>query len=139
MTVLKIIGVLVFCFCLLILIVYINKKTYTKYKFELFDSDSFFFYLVSFGLCIYGLILYDDAVRSNGDELNGILLVAFAVIILIKFLYQNIKYTSFFVGIFLTILQIIIHIPLVIFSLVTFLVALLVLSNIKPVYTVNQR
>jgi hypothetical protein len=82
MTVLKIIGVFIFMWLVYFFIKKINSFSFKKYKYGFFSSELFFLYCLIYALLLFGYILYTDAVKVNGDILNGILLFAFGVILL---------------------------------------------------------
>lgn len=139
MTVLIVIGILIGCYLLFRFITYINNKTYAKYKFECIDIGSFGLYAIITGLAYFGNSWYLKELRLDGDILNGILIMSFAAILFILILLSNIKKTSFFVGIGITLLQTIILVPLSAVSLVLLLIATAYFSQTKPVYNINSK
>ncbi|MDY0050995.1 MAG: hypothetical protein RBR65_00520 [Aliarcobacter sp.] len=139
MTVLKIIGVFLFMWLIYFFIRKINSFSFKKYKYGFFSSELFFLYCLIYALLFFGYILYTDAVKVNSDILNGILLFAFGVILLIVRLVLNIKIAKFFFGVLFTIIQFIIFIPFALGGLFVLFLMLLITTHIKPVYNVNSK
>ncbi|APW65271.1 hypothetical protein LPB137_05125 [Poseidonibacter parvus] len=138
MKVLTVIGVLLLSYLLLMFINYINDKTYKKYKFKCIEMDFFFIYAVITGIAYYGNSWYLKALAVDGDILNGILLMSIAAALFIFILVLNIKRTTFFVGVGITLLQTIIFVPLAVISFFLLLIALAFFSQTKPVYVINK-
>ncbi|KAB7881231.1 hypothetical protein [Poseidonibacter ostreae] len=138
MKVLTVIGIAILCMLLTWLIGTMNEKTYEKYKFRFLGFDFFTLYAVITGLSYFGHKWYLSALEIDGDLLNGLLLMSFATILFILILVANIKRTSFFIGIGITLLQTIIYVPLSVVSFIALLIALAYFSQTKPVYTVNK-
>ena len=139
MTVLKIIGVFLFMGLIYVFIRKINSFSFKKYKYGFFSNELFFLYCLIYALLFFGYILYTDAVKVNGDILNGILLFAFGVILLAIRLVLNIKIAKFFFGVLFTIIQFIIFIPFALGGLFVLFLILLITTHVKPVYNVNSK
>lgn len=139
MTVLTVIGVVLFFVLLFWAIVKINDFTITKYRHEFFTWNSYFVYLLIYGGIYFGRNWYLKAVATNGDELNGILIVSFAVIILITMLVSNIKRSGFFFGLFITLLQVIVYIPFAVVGAIALLGIASFASQTRPVYNINSK
>jgi hypothetical protein len=139
MTVLKIIGVFLFVGLIYFFITKINSFSYKKYKYGFFSNELFFLYCLIYALLFFGYDLYMDAAKVDGDILNGILLLAFGVILLAIRLVLNIKIAKFFLGLFFTIVQFIIFMPIALGGLIVLIVILLIATQIKPVYNVNSK
>lgn len=137
MFVLKVIGVIV-SLCLLFLLMFrLNIYTFNKYKYEFFTQTSFGIYMVIYCGIFFGYRSYENALRVNGDELNGILIIAIALLIFIAVLINNIKSTSFYFGIAFTTVQSLLYIPICIVGFFALLAAVAFFSQTKPVYRVN--
>jgi hypothetical protein len=139
MTVLKIIGIFLFIGLIYFFIIKINSFSYKKYKYDFFSNELFFLYCLIYALLFFGYDLYIDAAKVDGDILNEILLFAFGVILLAIRLVLNIKIAKFFLGLFFTIVQFIIFIPIALGGLIVLIVILLIATQIKPVYNVNSK
>jgi hypothetical protein len=139
MTVLKIIGIILFMGLIYFIIRKINSFSFRKYNYSFFSNELFFLYCVIYALLFFGYDLYTDAVKVDGDILNGILIFAFGVILFIVRLILNIKIAKFFFGVLLTLAQFIIFIPIALGGLIVLIILLLIASQIKPVYNVNSK
>lgn len=139
MTVLKIIGIILFMGLIYFIIRKINSYSFRKYNYGFFSNELFFLYCVIYALLFFGYDLYTDAVKVDGDILNGILIFTFGVILFIVRLILNIKIAKFFFGVLLTLAQFIIFIPIAFGGLIVLIILLLIASQIKPVYNVNSK
>ncbi|BAK72788.1 hypothetical protein [Arcobacter sp. L] len=139
MTVLMFIGVFLFMWLIYFFIRKINSFSFRKYNYGFFSSELFFLYCIIYALLFFGYDLYVDAVKENGDILNGILIFVFGVILLAIRLVLNIKIAKFFLGLFFTIVQFFIFIPIAFGGLVILMIILLIASQIKPVFNVNSK
>ena len=139
MTVLKIIGIILFMGLIYFIIRKINSYSFRKYNYGFFSNELFFLYCVIYALLFFGYDLYTDAVKVDGDILNGILIFTFGVILFIVRLILNIKIAKFFFGVLLTLAQFIIYIPIALGGLIVLIILLLIASQIKPVYNVNSK
>ena len=99
--------------------------------------EFFFLYCIIYALLFFGYDLYSDAVKVDGDILNGILIFAFGVILLIIRLVLNIKIAKFFLGLFFTIVQF--FIPIALGRLVILMIILMIESQIKSIFNVNSK
>ena len=139
MTVLMFIGVFLFMGLIYFFIRKINSFSFRKYKYGFFSNELFFLYCIIYALLFFGYILYSDAVKENGDILNGILLFAFGVILLIIRLVLNIKIAKFFLGLFFTIVQFFIFIPMALGGFIILMIILMIESQIKSIFNVNSK
>lgn len=101
--------------------------------------EFFFLYCIIYALLFFGYDLYTDAAKVDGDILNGILLFAFGVILLIIRLVLNIKIAKFFLGLFFTIVQFFIFIPMALGRFVILMIILMIESQIKSIFNVNSK
>ena len=134
-----IIGVFLFMGLIYFLIRKINSFSYKKYKYGFFSSELFFLYCIIYTLLFFGYDLYVDAAKVDGDILNGILLFAFGVILLAIRLVLNIKIAKFFLGLFFTIAQFFIFIPIAAGGLAILMIILMIESQIKSIFNVNSK
>ena len=139
MTVLMILGVFLFMWLIYFFIRIINLFSFRKYKYDFFSSEVFFLYCIIYALLFFGYDLYTDAVKVDGDILNGILIFAFGVILLTIRLVLNIKIAKFFLGLFFTIVQFFIFIPIAAGGLVILMIILMIESQIKSIFNVNSK
>ncbi len=139
MTVIMILGVFLFMWLIYFFIRIINSFSYKKYKYDFFSSEVFFLYFIIYALLFFGYDLYSDAAKVDGDILNGILIFAFGVILLTIRLVLNIKIAKFFLGLFFTIVQFFIFIPIAAGGLVILMIILMIESQIKSIFNVNSK
>ncbi|MAC85241.1 MAG: hypothetical protein CL624_14010 [Arcobacter sp.] len=138
MLVLKVVLVLAVGALIVYLLHKINIFTAKKYKCEFFSIEYFSIFLCIFGLAFWGYDWYFDALKAKGDVLNGILIMAFTSIIYLLVLISNIRKSSFFFGLLITILQTIVFLPLSAAVLIIVIITLLFLSQTRPVYVLNK-
>lgn len=134
MTVLAILGVLAVVFAIYMYVMYINKISINKYKYEFFSKSNLFFITIAYALIAFGVNLYYEAINNQGDILNGKLLIAIGIIIILFTLYIHIKNTSFLFGVYYGLIQLIIYIPA---GLISFLIAFFIFAwamETRPVY-----
>jgi hypothetical protein len=139
MTVLMIIGVFLFMGLIYFFIRRINTFSFRKYKYGFFSSEVFFLYCIIYALLFFGYDLYSDAAKVDGDILNGILIFAFGVILLTIRLVLNIKIAKFFLGLFFTIVQFFIFIPMALGGFIILMIILMIESQIKSIFNVNSK
>jgi len=137
MLVLKIIGILVAVLISYLIIDYLNNYTHKKYNYEFIDWNSYFVVAISYAFIYFGEKAYVHAVESNGDILNGQLLIGIGIIGLIIMLFINIKKTNFLVGVTGTVFQFAVYGVLAVVGLVAILIAGAFFSQTKPVYNLN--
>ena len=137
MLVLKIVGGLVLALLFYLLITWINAITFKKYNYEFITPSLAFLYACIYALLYFGRDYYIDAVLKDGDIWNGIILFSFGVITLLIRLILNMKLVGFFKGLFFTIVQVIIYIPVTALAVVIIFFLLIAASGTKPVYNVN--
>ena len=115
----------------------LNNYTDRKYKYEFFTFESLGTYVFINAGLFFGYRWYTSAVETKGDELNGILIMSFALCLFIYVLVKNIRYSNFIVGLIITIVQVIVYLPC---SIIGFFSAIYILSyfaQTKPVYNIN--
>jgi hypothetical protein len=94
----------------------------------------------------YLMILFGHGWWSNnyyntpqGDWLNGAIVMGLGIIILILTIVNNFKKTPRRIAILGSIVQLLLYIPFTLVAIITIAAALAVASQIKPVYTLNDR
>ena len=138
MLVLKIIGGIILFLVLVALIAKFHSWVEQKYRFDFFNETLFGTSFISYLLLYFGHKWYLDAIKDNGDHLNGTFLMWFGAMGILFIIYKNIKGTNFFVGLLVTCIQL----PL--FAIGSFYGAIMVLGvlaalgSAKPVYNINQ-
>jgi len=140
MTVLTILGVLLYIAVIVALGSRINAMVYKQYKFDLFDETSIFTYMFAFVIGFFGVISFESALKVNGgDTLNGILMMAIALIIILSHLIYNLKRTpSILVGVGVSVMQLIGYMLITPVILIIFAIAVALVSQTKPVWVINN-
>lgn len=134
MTVLYIIGILAVVFSLYIVVRYINEISERFYKYEFFNYGNLTVVTIAYVMIYFGRNWYMDALAHSGDILNGILLMGIGTLIILILIYQHIKHTSIFFGLFFGFIQLIIYIPAGIISFFGAVLMAAWLMDTKPVY-----
>ena len=138
MKVLTIIGILIFIYVVYKLVQEFNEYTYDKYRYEFFDMSSYLIIAISYIFLYFGNNIYRNALASNGDILNGQILIFIGLIGLIFMFIVNLKNTNFLIGIIGTIFQFILYSVLAVVGIFALLLAIAFFSETKPVYTIND-
>ena len=133
MLVLKIIGVIVFLFLVYLLMEKLNDYTFKKYTYEFFTETNIGIYMAIYGGLFFGRKWY----LEGDDPLNGILVIAIALIIFIFVVIRNIKRTSFLFGFFFSFIQAVLYIPISMVGFLLLIGAIAFFSQTKPVYRIN--
>ena len=138
MVVLSIIGIIIALIVVALFVQYTNEYSQSKYSYEIFNVGNFVISVVAYFALYFGNGWYQDALRVDGDLLNGILVIAIGVIALCGVVYINIKNTSLYYGIIMSIVTEILYAiatPIVFFAL---LMAVAFFAETKPVYNIND-
>ena len=138
MLVLKILGVIAIIIGIISVVGILNQKCIEKFQVPLFSKGS-----ASATICLFaGLLWYQEALKSKGDTLNGIVLLVLGGIITIGVLISSYRKTNIIFGtlaavihIFLLILMTYIGIPLFIIYVIG---SIILIFSSKPVYVVNK-
>lgn len=138
MVVLSIIGIIIALIVVALFVQYTNEYSQSKYSYEIFNVGNFVISVVAYFALYFGNGWYQDALRVDGDLLNGILVIAIGVIAFCGVVYINIKNTSLYYGIIMSIVTEILYAiatPIVFFAL---LMAVAFFAETKPVYNIND-
>ena len=136
--VLSIIGIFILIVLIYGLVDFLNKKTYSKFKYKFFTEEAFYYYVVIDMGLFFGYQWYSSALIKKVDTLNGILIIFFACCIFLYLLNKNIKRTNYSYGILLTIFQFIVYLPLSIFGAAGIIFAISYFLQTKPVINLNR-
>ena len=137
MLVLKIILFLFLVALIFFILNKINEFTYKKYQYEFFTLEYLFAYTCILGLAYWGYDWYNEALESDGDILNGIVIIIISSAIYLFVLINNIKKSNFFFGLIITIFQTLVFLPFSFIAIIVIFLALLFLSGTRPVYNLN--
>lgn len=140
MTVLTILGVLAAALMIYGFITFMNGYTYRKFQFKFFNEVNIFLIPIAYVAIFFGYSSYQDALKAtNGDPLNGALIVAIGAIILLGQIYINFKNTNFKYGLFGTMIQFILYVPITVVALGIIAIMFAFFADSKPVYNINSR
>jgi len=138
MIVLGIIGFIAVGLLLYWLVTVVNNYSYKKYKYEFFNMQNFVITAISYAFLFFGNNWYTDALKANGDLLNGGILIGIGVVTVLYVVYINIKRTDLLFGLFFTLFQLILYVALTLGAVLALLVVMAALSETKPVYNLNK-
>jgi hypothetical protein len=138
MTVLKIIGFIAFVLLLYWLVISINSYSYKKYKYEFFNMQNFVTTAIGYAFLFFGNNWYMNAVKANGDLLNGGILIGIGAVTVLYVVYINIKRTDLLFGLFFTLFQLVLYVALTLGAAFALLIVMAALSETKPVYNLNK-
>lgn len=103
---------------------------------------AFILITIAVGLALAGQHWYDAALSSNGDSLNGIVLMVLSALICISFIIYNVVKTNITYGVLGSVTQIAIFGTIGFFSLFILVIycAICIIPHFyaKPVYVVNK-
>jgi len=128
------IGILAIAIGLLFIILCINEETVMRFEYKFFSYENLAITSVAYLLLYFGYRWYQSELSIHGDVLNGILLILFGIVVLIRLLYYHVKKTSLLFGMLVGIFQLIIYVPISFFSILGVLLVGAWLSDMKPVY-----
>ena len=138
MTVLTIIGVLIVLALLALSIQLANEHSTKVYGYEIFNIGNFILSVIAYLAIYFGNSWYMEALREQGDILNGVLLMGIGIIVLLWIIYNNIKKSSLVYGLTMSIITELLYAaatPLVFFA---FIMAIAFFAQTKPVYNIND-
>ncbi|WP_457748232.1 hypothetical protein [Sulfurimonas sp.] len=138
MDVLKILGFIIAIAALYALFEYLNNWSLKRYKYEFYSVSNLAQVIVGYWIIYFGNNIYTKALKAHGDLLNGQLLIAIGVIVVLIVIYRNFKAVALFEALLLTLLELLICIPLAIGAFIVLIVLVAALSETKPVYVINN-
>lgn len=142
MLVLKVLGVIAIIIGIISVVGILNQKCMEKFQVPLFSKGTAEGIFIA-AICLFaGMLWYQEALKSKGDTLNGIVLLALGGIITIGILISSYRKTDIIFGtlaavihIFLLVLMTYIGVPLFIIYIIG---TLILIFSSKPVYVVNK-
>ena len=137
MTVLIIMGLLLVVITIGVIIAMINGYSEKKFDYEFFNWANFAITSVGYCAIFFGNNWYEKALSSGGDILNGQILIAIGIIIVLWMFINNIRRTDFIFGTIIGVLQLIIYIPASVVCLLGVIMLLAWASETKPVVNLN--
>ena len=142
MLVLKVLGVIAIIIGIISVVGILNQKCMEKFQVPLFSKGTAGGIFIA-AICLFaGMLWYQEALKSKGDTLNGIVLLALGGIITIGILISSYRKTDIIFGtlaavihISLLVLMTYIGVPLFIIYIIG---TLILIFSSKPVYVVNK-
>jgi CDP-diglyceride synthetase len=116
----------------------INKISERKYDYVFFDESSAVTVIIGYYLCFFGYNNLMHALRVDGDTLNGILLIGIGAIFLIVQLWKNFENTNFKMGLWFSIIQFAIYIPVAIIALFFIIVMIVIAADSRAAFCIND-
>lgn len=139
MFILTLIGLVVTAFLVYGFIEWFNSYTQAKAQHQFFTMEYSVAMVISYLLIFFGNGNMQSALKDHGDALNGALIMAIGVMILIGVIVNNFKHAPMKLAIMGTVLQLVLYIPIAIGAVIIAAAILAWLSETKPVYNINSR
>lgn len=137
MIVLGILGFIAVALLVYWLVIRINEHSEQKYSYEFFNMVNFVVTSIGYAFLYLGSRWYKSALESNGDLLNGLILVAVGTLLLGYVFYMNIKRTTLLFWLFVTLFQLLLYVGLSVVAFLALIMLLAALAETKPVYNLN--
>jgi len=137
--VLSIIGIIVVLSLIFLLAAYVGEYGVKHYGYELFTYQQFAFVSIPTVALYFGIKWFLDALKSDGDILNGLIVIGISILVLLYRVYYNFKHTNFLFGLGATLVQFGIFMPLSFFAFIALIMVVALLAETKPVYNLNSK
>ncbi|SFV64271.1 hypothetical protein MNB_SM-4-1678 [hydrothermal vent metagenome] len=138
MEVLAIIGFIAALIAVYIFLEYINKFTLRGYGYEFFSGAHMMQVIVGYWIIYFGNSVYVKALKDGVDLLNGQVLIAIGVVVVLVVIYKNFKAVPSALALLLTGLQLLIAVPLGVGAFIVLIMLIAAAAETKPVYVVNN-
>ena len=138
MVVLSIIGIIIALILVALFVQYSNKHSQRAYNYEIFNAGNFIVSVLGYLAIYFGNGWYSDALKEHGDLLNGELLMGIGGLFLLGVVYINIKNTSLFYGLVMSVVTEIFYAAATPVVLLVLLMAAAFFAETKPVYNIND-
>ena len=138
MVVLSIIGIIIALILVALFVQYSNKQSQRAYNYEIFNAGNFIVSVLGYLAIYFGNGWYTDALKGQGDLLNGELLMAIGGVFLLGVVYLNIKNTSFLYGLVMSVVTEIFYAAATPVVLLVLLMTAAFFAETKPVYNIND-
>lgn len=126
-------GILMYGF-----IQWFNGYTQEKARYAFFTMEHSVAMVFSYAMIFFGNTNMQIELHRNGDALNGALVIAIGLAILIGVIINNFRKTSKKLAVVGTIAQLILYIPIAVGAVVIVAAMLAYFSQTKPVYNINS-
>jgi len=138
MLILTLIGLLIAAFAIYTFILWFNKYTYHHAQYEFFTKEHSVVIVFSYALIFFGNSWMQTALKNNDDWLNGAIVLAVGVVLLVGVIINNFKKAPRLYAIAGSLAQLIFYIPITIGAVIIVAVMMAWLSETKPVYNINS-
>ena len=138
MLVLSIIGIIIGLILLALFIQASNGYSVKLYGYEIFNIESFIISVLGYLAIFFGNSWYMDALKEQGDLLNGEILMVIGGVFLLSVIYLNIKNTSFIYGLVMSIVTEVVYAAATPIVVLVLLMAVSFFAETKPVYNIND-
>lgn len=136
MFILSILGVLLSAAAVYGFIEWFNTYSHKEGQYKFFSSEHTMAYVASYLLILFGYKMIENHWRD--DSLNGIIVLAIGIIILILTILNNFKSTKRSLAIKGTLAQVILYVPITVVGLIILAAAVAFFAQTKPVYNINS-
>ncbi|MDP3465966.1 MAG: hypothetical protein Q8R86_09385 [Sulfuricurvum sp.] len=139
MLILTLIGLLIAAFAIYTFILWFNKYTYHHAQYEFFTREHSVSMVFSYALMFFGNSWMQTALKNNDDWLNGAIVLAVGVALLLGVIVNNFKQAPRLYAIAGSLAQMVFYIPITIGAVIIVAVMVAWFSETKPVYNINGR
>ena len=137
MFILTLIGILLAALAVYWFIEWFNTYSSKEGNYRFFTAEHTMAFVSSYLMIFFGHALMEK--QWMGDSLNGAIILALGVIILILTLINNFKNTKRSLAIKGSIAQLILYVPITVVGILILLAAVAFFGQTKPVYSINDR
>ena len=138
MLILTLIGLLAAAFAIYTFILWFNKYTYHHTQYEFFTKEHSVAMVFSYALMFFGNSWMQTALTNNKDWLNGAIVLALGVLLLLGVIINNFKKAPRAYALAGSLAQLILYIPITIGMVIIVAALVAWASGTKPVYVVNN-
>ncbi len=93
-----------------LIVTMINQYTTKKFNYQIFDGGTLVLVTIAYALIYFGFDFYQSALKNGGDILNGQLMIAIGIVLIVLDIWINIKNTNFEEGVVLSIVQLLFYV-----------------------------
>ena len=139
MLILTLMGLLAAAFAIYVFILWFNQYTHHHAQYEFFTREHSVAMVFSYALMFFGNSWMQTALTNNKDWLNGAIVLAVGVLLLLGVIINNFKKASKVYALAGSLAQLIFYIPITIGAVIIVAVMVAWFSETKPVYNINGR
>ncbi len=139
MLILTLMGLLAAAFAIYVFILWFNQYTYHHAQYEFFTKEHSVAMVFSYALMFFGNNWMQTALANNDDWLNGAIVLAVGVLLLLGVIINNFKQAPKLYALAGSLAQLILYIPITIGAVIIVAVMVAWFSETKPVYNINGR